>query len=203
MKRYPDRVHRAVLTGFVPLDYRTPLYHAMNAQRVIDLLLFKCQSDSECSAKYPHLRSEWEAVARDHHGPFAEALRAYLGTAAAQRQLPSMIHSGNFDGMMRKGGSPFAEGMYLTIACSEGVSRIADADVPIHRRNIRRRLSRAAGDGLRARTGRCIASAPIFTRRRRRRRARRRDGQRRPARLCAAVLLDESCVKEMRPPAFK
>ena len=38
LKRFPSRVHAAVLVGFAPLDYRTPLFHAVNAQRVLDLI---------------------------------------------------------------------------------------------------------------------------------------------------------------------
>jgi pimeloyl-ACP methyl ester carboxylesterase len=33
IKRFPTRVRRVVMGGFVPLDYRTPLFHALNAQQ--------------------------------------------------------------------------------------------------------------------------------------------------------------------------
>ena len=152
IKRFPTRVRRAVLAGFAPLDYKTPLFHAMNAQRVLDLLLYKCRADAACSNKYPHLNSEWNTVlARLDHapaklkwngqdasiarGPFTETVRESLGTAAGQRTFPAMVHAafsgdfGPFLHLVRKGPSPFAIGLYLTIACSEGGSRIAPADV--------------------------------------------------------------------------
>ncbi|MEA2166266.1 MAG: hypothetical protein QOK37_4393 [Thermoanaerobaculia bacterium] len=152
MKQFTTRVHRAVLTGFTPLDYRAPLYHAVNAQRVIDLILYECQRDRTCSARYPNLRHEWQSLlhALDEtpvkietasgtkvlrRGPFAEALRSFLYTAAAQRQLPFLIHaaaSGDFApflAILPKGASPFADGLYLSIACSEGAARIKGGEV--------------------------------------------------------------------------
>lgn len=152
IKRFPTQVRRAVLAGFAPLDYKTPLFHAMNAQRVVDLLLFKCRADESCSSKYPKLNSEWNAVLErlDHsparvswngkpaliaRGPFTEAVRQSLTVAAGQRQFPAMVHAafsgdfGPFLALVRKGPSPFAMGLYLTIACSEGGSRIAPGDV--------------------------------------------------------------------------
>ena len=147
MKRHPDRLRRSVLVGFVPLDYRT-LFHAANAQRVLDLLFFKCQADVRCGSTYPHLREDWNAVLRSLtegravangvaivRGPFAEAVRALMGTAAGQRELPSMIHAAAagdyapFLARFPKDSSNIAEGLYLSIACSEGVSRIAKSDL--------------------------------------------------------------------------
>ena len=153
MKQFPKRVHRAVLVGFVPLDYRAPLYHAVNAQRVVDLILYECQRDNECSARYPNLRHEWQSLLQSleqtpvradtasgqiliRRGPFVEALRTFLYTAAAQRQFPFIVHAAAssdfapFLEILPKGSSLFAEGLYLSIACSEGVARINSADVP-------------------------------------------------------------------------
>lgn len=138
IKRFPARVRRVVLAGFVPLDYRAPLFHAANAQRVLDLLLFKCQSDDECARKYPALREDWKSASAMRSGPLAEALRTFLGTAAAQRELPAMIHAAAggdvapFLGRLPKDSSQFAEGLYLTIVCSEGVSRIDPDDIERH-----------------------------------------------------------------------
>ncbi|MEO8036985.1 MAG: alpha/beta fold hydrolase, partial [Acidobacteriota bacterium] len=148
MKRHPASVHSVVLVGFVPLDYRAPLYHAAAAQRLIDLLFFKCQNDHECDARYPYLRREWQAVLKRldkapltiagktiRRGPFAEAVRASLTTATAQRRLPSLIHAavaGDFGPFLKslpKDSSQFAEGAYLSIVCSESVARIRSADV--------------------------------------------------------------------------
>lgn len=152
IKRFPTRVRRAVLAGFAPLDYKTPLFHAMNAQRVVDLLMFKCRADELCSSRYPRLNFEWNAVLDrlDHspahvswngkpavisRGPFTEAVRQALTVTAAQREFPAMVHAafsgdfGPFLRLVRKGPSRFALGLYFTIACSEGTSRIEPGDI--------------------------------------------------------------------------
>ncbi len=152
IKAFPTRVRRAVMAGFAPLDYRTPLFHAMNAQRVVDLLLYKCRVDESCSSRYPNLQNEWNAVlARLDHAPapvhwkdtsaliergsFTEQVRNTFITAAGQRGFPAMVHAsyegdfGPFLRMLPDGPSPFAMGLYLTIACSEGATRIVPADI--------------------------------------------------------------------------
>jgi pimeloyl-ACP methyl ester carboxylesterase len=135
MRRFPDRVRNVVLVATASLDYRTPLFHAAAGQRVLDLIFYKCQVDADCSAKYPALRSEWEKVV-EPSSPFAEAFRTMLGTAAAQRRVPFLIHAAaNGDkkpllDALPKDSSAFALGLYLTIACSEGSSRINAADIP-------------------------------------------------------------------------
>jgi pimeloyl-ACP methyl ester carboxylesterase len=157
MRFYPQRVRSAVLIGPPSSDARTPLMHAANAQRSLDLLFYECQVDPACSAAYPDLRSSFAAVVRRlasgvsakrvnpmtgesaevevRQGPFAEAFRGLLSTASARRMVPSMIESaaaGDFgpsldafppDSLM------FAEGLYLSIACSEGTSRIHPDEV--------------------------------------------------------------------------
>jgi pimeloyl-ACP methyl ester carboxylesterase len=152
IKRFPTRVRRVVMAGFAPLDYKTPLFHALNAQRVLDLLFYKCRADETCTSKYPKLNDEWNALlARFDHSPaqvqwnggpaslergrFTEEVRNSFATTAGQRAFPAMVHaafSGDFTPFLRHertGPSPFATGLYLTIACSEGASRIAPADV--------------------------------------------------------------------------
>ncbi|HUP49333.1 MAG TPA: alpha/beta fold hydrolase, partial [Thermoanaerobaculia bacterium] len=104
IKRDPARVRSAVLVGFAPLDYRTPLYHAAAAQRVLDLVFYSCQMEPACSARYPDLRREWDGLlerfdggpirigdAGVARGPFTEALRGILTMAAGQRALPRII----------------------------------------------------------------------------------------------------------------
>jgi pimeloyl-ACP methyl ester carboxylesterase len=147
LERFPARVHAAVLAGFAPLDYRAPLFHARNAQRVLDLLFQDCARDADCHRKYPELAAEWQAVLRRfdagrltlrfgskpvevRRGPFGELVRNRLGTAAGQRSLPRLIHAaaqGDWSGLISEGGggsAPVAEGVYLTIVCSEAEPRI-------------------------------------------------------------------------------
>jgi len=151
MKRFPARVHATVLVGFAPLDYRAPLYHAMNAQRVLDLLFYDCARDEACSTKYPELRADWQKVLHRFdsaavtataqgaevtiaRGPFGEVVRNMMTTTAGQRALPALIHEaagGDITGFVstRAGAAvPLAEGLYLSIVCSEAIPRIpADA----------------------------------------------------------------------------
>lgn len=151
LRRFGSHVERAVLVGFVPADYRPPLFHAANAQRALDLLFYKCQADASCNARYPRLRAEWaavrEAVRRGvvvkrgvsqvalREGPFAEAVRTMLGTAARQRELPLVIHAaarGDFGPFLERlptDSSAFAEGLYLSVTCSEGSARILPEEV--------------------------------------------------------------------------
>jgi len=151
LKRYPARVHAAVLAGFVPLDLRQPLFHANNAQRVLDLLFYECARDTGCNSKYPRLRDDWANALRRfqngavvvnakggtirlRRGPFGELFRNMMGTAAGQRRLPALIHAaagGDFTGFVSDSSgaaAPVAEGLYLSIVCSEAQPRIP-ADV--------------------------------------------------------------------------
>jgi pimeloyl-ACP methyl ester carboxylesterase len=157
MRFYPQRVRSAVLIGPPSSDARTPLMHAANAQRSLELLFYECQVDPACSAAYPDLRSSFAAVVRRlgsvvratrvnpmtgesaeveiRRGPFAEAFRGLLSTASARRTLPAMIESaaagdfGPFLNALPPDSSMFAEGLYLSIACSEGTSRIDPDEV--------------------------------------------------------------------------
>jgi len=151
LKAHPERVHAAVLAGFVPLDVRQPLFHANNAQRVLDLLFYECAADATCRLKYPRLREDWASVLRRldagpvsvtvngrsvrlRRGPFGELVRERMATASSQRALPALIHAaagGDFIGFVGSnadGPPPVAEGLYLSIVCSEAQPRIP-ADV--------------------------------------------------------------------------
>lgn len=157
LRLYPERVRAAVLIGPPSEAMRTPLAHAANAQRALDLLFHECQTDPACNAAYPDLRTEWAAVLervdagvrvvrRDAlsgsetevlvlRGPFAEAFRGFFTTAAQRRSVPRMIHraaAGDFVPFLDAlppNSAAFAEGLYLSIACSEGTSRIKDEEV--------------------------------------------------------------------------
>jgi len=151
MKRSPSHVRAAVLVGLVPLDLRQPLFHALNAQRVLDLLFYECARDAACNQKYPRVRIEWTAVLQRldsgpvsvtvkgetielRRGPFGELVRNMLGTSTGQRAVLGLIHAaagGDFTGFVATengAAAPVAEGLYLSIVCSEAQPRIP-ADV--------------------------------------------------------------------------
>jgi pimeloyl-ACP methyl ester carboxylesterase len=153
MKRFASRVHAAMLVGFVPLDLRQPLFHANNAQRVLDLLFYECARDMACNQKYPRLRDEWTAVLHRfdagavkvtangktielRRGPFGELVRNMLGAASGQRSIPSLIHAAAggdltvFVSTDAGASARVAEGLYLSVVCSEAQPRIPDDIAP-------------------------------------------------------------------------
>ena len=143
----------AVLIGAAPMDLKAPLQHARNAEDALRLIFADCAADAACNAAYPSLVDEWDAVlarfnagpipmataAGDisvERGPFAEALRAQLTIESGQRNIPRLIHAaaqGDFAPYLEAvgpgGSSPFAEGQYLSIECTEGTARFAPAEV--------------------------------------------------------------------------
>ena len=158
MKRFPTRVRTAFFVGTVPPDLRAPLLHATNAQRVLDLLFFQCQSDPACREAYPALRHDWQGVLarlaegpvhashRDpetgdettveiRRGPFGEAFRELLSTTTGQRRIPHLIQraaSGDFSAFLEAlppDRSMFVEGLYLSVTCPEGTSRIDPTEI--------------------------------------------------------------------------
>lgn len=62
LRRHPERVRVAALDGVVPPDMTTPLHHAPDAQRALDLLFDECESDPACNEAYPDLREKFWAV---------------------------------------------------------------------------------------------------------------------------------------------
>ena len=159
LRAFPGRVRSAVLVGTAPLDARLPLFHAANAQRVLELVFFECQSDPGCSAAYPGLRSDWARVlARlTREAPvvtlktgddrqawtgelrrdvFGEAFRTLLGSAASLRRVPWMIHQAARDdwsplleALASDEDPPFASGLFLSVTCAEATARITPEEV--------------------------------------------------------------------------
>lgn len=140
-----------MLVGALADDKKLPLWHARNAQSVLDKLFDQCASDPACHAAFPALRQEWgawvlrlqsapvvtSAVVGGHErpitlraGPFAEAFRGLLYSAGDQIHVPSLVHGISqgsfapfFDRVLGKGGN-ISAGLYLSITCSEDTPRI-------------------------------------------------------------------------------
>lgn len=153
IRAYPDRVHAAAFLGTVPIDLRTPLYHASSAEQTLKDIFSDCASDAACAAAYPRLTEDWQAVVARfdqgavsmsfgtktfevERGPFMESLRATMTTDAGQRRLPAVVHAAAggdfapFAEVVGMGGGPsLAEGLYLSIECSEGATRIAEEEI--------------------------------------------------------------------------
>jgi len=114
-RRHPDTVRTLLLNGIAPMSYTAPLYHARGAQRALDLLFAECAAAADCSAAYPGVAGEFEAVldrltARPEtvtidnpdtgapvqvvlNGPaFADAIRQLMYSSARSRWVPYLVH---------------------------------------------------------------------------------------------------------------
>jgi pimeloyl-ACP methyl ester carboxylesterase len=132
-------VQSAVLLGPVPADRTPPRYHALVAAQALDLVIADCASDQTCVQAFPNLRADLaEALARlDAAGGFARAtfmeqLRSLMYTPAGVRQVPFFLNRAGagdfaaFDEATKpgEGDAGFADGLYLSITCSETFARI-------------------------------------------------------------------------------
>jgi pimeloyl-ACP methyl ester carboxylesterase len=115
IRRHPQRVRTAALSGIVPPGARNPLTFARDAQEALEGTLAECAADAACAAAFPRLRDELAAVlARVEREPVSvevagrdgsrQALRLdragvaqtlrymlYMPTAAAE--LPFAVHA--------------------------------------------------------------------------------------------------------------
>jgi pimeloyl-ACP methyl ester carboxylesterase len=115
LRRHPDRVKSAFLTGVAATDFRLPLPFARAAQTAWELTAADCEADSVCRSAFPGLRREFAAVlARFDRGPlrvtmtdpvtgqprtvalereaYVERLRALLYSTHGARFVPLVVH---------------------------------------------------------------------------------------------------------------
>jgi pimeloyl-ACP methyl ester carboxylesterase len=127
---YPDHVRTAVLYGAVPADRMPPRDHAIAAEQALELLFQICAADPACLTRYPNPASDLEraierldAEARD---VFLEKLRTMLYLPGTARRVPFVLRKaadGEFPVYAPDGGSRrFADGLYLSITCSESLA---------------------------------------------------------------------------------
>lgn len=62
LRRHPETVRSAILTGVAPLSFTNPLYHASEAQRAIEMIFELCADDPDCHRAYPNLAEELDFV---------------------------------------------------------------------------------------------------------------------------------------------
>ncbi len=62
LRRHPDHVRTAIVSGVVPTDERGPFPMARHAQRALDGLIAECDADAACRGAFPRLRDEVAAV---------------------------------------------------------------------------------------------------------------------------------------------
>lgn len=61
-RMYPDQVRAMVLDGVVPLDWALGERVALDAQRALDLLFARCQSEPGCREAFPALPEEFDGL---------------------------------------------------------------------------------------------------------------------------------------------
>jgi pimeloyl-ACP methyl ester carboxylesterase len=127
MHMFGSHVKTAFLSGLVPVENRSPLYHAFAAQRAFDLLVEQCSADARCHAAYPsvaedlrdvlqRLREKPASLRVPHpvtHDPidvtltaegFADGLRTMLYDAESERRVPLLLRQAGKGDL-----APFAE----------------------------------------------------------------------------------------------
>jgi pimeloyl-ACP methyl ester carboxylesterase len=115
MRRHPETVRTATLSGVAPIAFRNPLYHASEAQQALEKTFRECAEDEACNAAFPELERELdEIIARLENEPatvtmpdpetgdtitirlsryaFAEALRTTMYYMPGARDVPLLIH---------------------------------------------------------------------------------------------------------------
>lgn len=155
LRRYPSRVRTAVLRAAVAPERSWAVYHGRNTHQALERLFALCAADARCHAAHPDPWKNLEATfARIGGGGAAvtvdgrtvtlrkpaavAALRAWLAAPASAVELPgTLLKAARGDLVplatialaVRRGSSrELAEGMFLTVMCSEllaGVDKAA------------------------------------------------------------------------------
>lgn len=134
---FPERVRSAVLVGTLPAERAPPRHHAAAADRVLALLIDDCVHDKRCSASFPDadadLKRSLDRLAEPDaplsRGVFMEKLRGLMYMPLDARRIPFLLHqaaAGDFSSLLKPKSSerPFADGLYLSITCTETFARI-------------------------------------------------------------------------------
>ena len=62
MRQHPSSVRAAILDGLAPPDWILGPSAPADAQRAVDLILQRCQSDAACNQAFPDIRASFESV---------------------------------------------------------------------------------------------------------------------------------------------
>jgi pimeloyl-ACP methyl ester carboxylesterase len=162
IRMFERRVKAATLLSLVPFENRAPLFHAAAAQRAFDLVAEQCAAEPACRAAFPDVRGDLAAVlARLRRAParvtvpnpvsgapaelsltasaFADALRVFLYSGEASRQVPLLLSQARAGDLApfaaaalqssRGLADAVAMGMLLSFTCSEDVRRIREDEI--------------------------------------------------------------------------
>lgn len=133
---HPDRVRAAVLMGVAPADATPPRMHAPAGQRALDILIEECRADASCNGRFrpaEDLVVIRESLATVTGAPplevFFEKLRSLMYTPQGARMVPLILNRAAandlkpfYDATRPRGPGPYADGMFLSVTCSEGIS---------------------------------------------------------------------------------
>lgn len=132
---YPTAVHAAVLTGTVPANRTPPRFHAVVAQGALAKLASECAMDARCRENgdlRANLLKAQERVTDEAAMPvpvFLEKLRNILYSSSGRAEFPYLVAEaakGNLRAFTRTAaeGRVFADGLYLSITCTESFARM-------------------------------------------------------------------------------
>lgn len=65
IRKYPNSISSAILTGSVPPDFGIFSHKAFEIERVLKKLVLRCESDSICQANFPDFRNELYSLRSD------------------------------------------------------------------------------------------------------------------------------------------
>ena len=133
---HPTRVRAAVLMGVAPPTAMPPASHATAAERAIRLLFAECEADAACSKAFRPAEDFDRALAMLRTGKaklspeiFAEKIRSMMYQPATARRIPWIVHRAAigdlepfYEATRPRGPSPFFDGMFLSVTCSEGLA---------------------------------------------------------------------------------
>ena len=135
MATYPNNVRAALLMGVSPPTAMPPALHAPAAEGAFRLLAAQCKADEFCGKVYDPIPDFDRAMAvlkmRKELAPdiFAEKIRSLMYQPASARAIPWILNraaAGDlapFQAATKPAGSsPFADGMFLSVTCSEGLA---------------------------------------------------------------------------------
>lgn len=142
MAKHPGRTRAAVLNGLAPTLAMPPQHHAVLADAALAQNFADCAADAACHAAHPNLdRDLQNALTRltNDDGTvtadvFMEKIRAWLYLPATARRVPMIIHAAAAGDLApclasaRSGGAAdYADGLYLSITCSESIALMDQA----------------------------------------------------------------------------
>ena len=134
--REPLRAHAVVLLGPVPPAAMPPRDHAVVASDALKAILADCRAEPPCAAAFPDLDGDLDRIPRASASAgrpppelVMEAIRTRLYAPASARTAPLLIHRTAQGDMGWIGeqqpaaqGSAFADGLYLSVTCSESMA---------------------------------------------------------------------------------